>query len=58
MGIGMSYTLKTWDCFGQSRTRSGLPYEFAWILAVRGGYEKAQVIDDWGIVCLEVKTCV
>ena len=51
----MSYTLKTWDCLGQSKTRSCLTYEFAWIMALRGGYDKAQVIDGWGIVCLEVK---
>ena len=54
----MNYTLKTWDCFGRSRIRSGLPYQFAWILATKGGFDKAQVIDEWGIVCLEVKTCV
>ena len=55
----MNYTLKTWDCFGKSRIRSGLPYEFAWILATKGGFEKAQVIDEvWGTVCLEVKPCV
>jgi hypothetical protein len=50
-----NYSLKTWDCFGRSRTRSNLPYRFAWILATRGGFSKAQVVDEWGIVCLEVK---
>lgn len=49
------YTLKTWDCFGQSRTRTGLPYAFAWAMAVRGGFDKAQVVCDMGIICLEVK---
>lgn len=48
------YTLKTWDCFGQSR-RTRLPYAFAWAMAVRGGFDKAQVVCDMGIICLEVK---
>ena len=58
MNLDYFYTLKIWDCFGQSRLITGLPYEFAWSMATKGGFDKAQVIDDLGVVCLEVKPCV
>ena len=49
-----TYTLKTWDCFGKSRIRQGLPYAFAYAMATRGGFDRAQVIDAWGVICLEI----
>mgnify|MGYP005812826201 FL=1 len=36
-------------------TRRGLPYALAWAIATHAGWHKTQVVDHWGIICLETK---